>query len=297
MANENRPTTLRMRRIKNVAGVAAGAFCSDTISGIANNVHYIMFTAKAAGGAVLTRAQLITDIARMCIKLDGTPIFNVRTTAILDLYKYYGDYLGALAAPLGTIVVPFVRPNMPAFDVGRAFALGLKKNADPNNHQFHTLSYELTCNAGLVTAASIEVYVFHDIYDPESPGLHVRTLEQTRSNTATGEETITDLPRTQVGALAYHWAAGTCTSLRVIKNGVVIVDNIDINTYAILQGMAKRTPQAGYAHLDLALTNDLNGFEALGAGVTEWDVRPTWSAAPGAGYVLLSETIHDGING
>lgn len=297
MANENRPTSLQIRKLKNVSGIAASAFCSDVIAGVENNVHFIIFLAKAAGGAVLTRAQLITDFARVTIKLDGTPIFNVATTAILDLYKYYYDYMGALAAPLGCLVIPFVRPNMPAFDVGRAFALGLKKSPDPNDHQFHTLSYELVCNAGLVTASTVQVYVMHDLYDPETPGLHVRTLELTRSNTATGEEVITDLPKSHVGALAYHWAAGTCTSLKVIKNGVMRLDSVDVNAYALAQDMAKRTPQSGYTHLDFALSNDLNGYEPLGAGVVSWDVRPTWSGAPGAGYVLVTEEIHDGIVG
>ena len=42
--------------------------------------------------------------------------------------------------------------------------------------------------------------------------------------------------------------------------------------------------------------SDLNAYEALGAGVTEWEVAPTWSVAPGAGYVVVSEEIHDGVS-
>ena len=301
MANENRATTLWHRAQKDVSGVAASARCSDVISGIEANIHYLMFTAYAAGGAVLTRDQLITDFSWLEIKLGNEVIFHLTPTRLLDLYKYYWDYLGALAAPLGTLVVPFVRPNMPAFDLGRAFGLGLKRSADPNDHTTHTLSYALQCAAGLVTASRVSVNVIHDLYDPEPPGLHVRTLEYTRSHTAASIERITDFPKSHVGQLAYHWGAGTCTNLLVKKNGVVMLDSIDpAAPYAILQDMCKRTPQAGYTHLDFAMTpsvgSDLNAYERLGAGVVEWEVSPTWSVAPGAGYVVVSEEIHDGVS-
>jgi hypothetical protein len=297
MSNENRPTTVWTRQQGNVPNVAASGRGSMVLSGIANNLHYLFFLFRAAGGAVLTRAQLITDIARFEIKMGTEVIANVTTTRLLDLYKYYYDCYGALAAPLGVIPIPFIRPKMPAWDVGRAFGLGLKKNADPNDTQLHTLSYTVTFNAGLVTAATGELWVGHDIYDPETPGLHVRTIEITKSQTGTGVDRIVDLPRTHVGTLAYHWDAGTCTNMTVIKNGQVIMDNVNMNVMAIMQDMAGRTPQTNYTHLDFALSNDMNGYERLGAGVVEWDIRPTWTAAPGAGYTLLCEEIHDGVAG
>jgi len=297
MPNENRPTTVWTRQQSGVPNVIASGRGSNVLSGIANNLHYLYFLARAAGGAVLTRAQLITDIGRIQVRMGTETIVNATVTELLDLYKYYYDKFGALAAPLGVIVVPFIRPNMPAWDVGRAFGLGMKKNADPNDGQLHTVSYEVTFNAGLVTAATVDLWVGHDIYDPEPPGLHVRTLEITRSHAAVGIERIVDLPRTQVGALAYHWQAGTATAFTVIKNGQTVVDGVDVNVMAIQQDMAGRTPQAGIWSLDLALSNDLNGYERLGAGVVEWDVRPTWGVAPGAGYALLCEEIHDGVAG
>jgi len=296
MANENRSTTLWHRQMPTVPGVAASARCTDVIAGIENNIHFIVLNARAAGGAVLTRAQLITDISFVEVRLGAEVIYHLSATRILDLYKYYWDKFGALAAPLGNLVIPFIRPNMPAWDVGRAFGLGLKRSADPNNHDVHTLSYTVQCTAGLATAATIDVDVHYDLYDAEPPGLHVRTLEYTRSFAAAAQERITDLPKSHVGQLAYHWDVGTCTNLSVLKNGVQLLDNINVNSYAIMQDMAGRTPQAGYTHLDFALSNDLNGYEALGRGVIEWDVRPLWSVAPGAGYTLISEEIHDGVN-
>jgi hypothetical protein len=174
----------------------------------------------------------------------------------------------------------------------------MKKNADPNNFELHTLSYAITFNAGLATAATGEVYVVHDRYAPEPPGLHVRTLEITRSHAAVSQERIVDLSRTQVGVLAYHWApTGVCSYMTVIKNGQAIVENLNNNARIIQQSMFGRTPQATYTHLDFALTNDLNGYEPLGAGVIEWQVLPTWTTAPGAGYSMVCEEIHDGVAG
>ena len=301
MANENRATTLWHKQFKSAPNIGASGRSSDVLSGIENNIHFLMFEARSAADAVLSRAQMITDFAWLEIKMGSDVIYRMTPTHGLDLYKYYFDHLGALAAPLGTRVVPFVRPNMPAFDVGRVFGLGLKKTADPNDHTLHTLSYTLMCNAGLVTAATVTVHALHDLYDPEPPGLHIRTVEYTRSHTAASIERITDFPKTHVGQLAYRWDAGTCTSIRVKKNGVVLLDDMrPTGALAIWQDMCKRTPQTGYTHLDFALTpgvgGDLNGYERLGAGVAEWEVAPTWSVAPGAGYTVVSEEIHDGIS-
>jgi len=292
------PTGLITRQQGNVPNVAASGRGSNVLSGIANNLHFLTFLFRAAGGAVLTRAQLLVDVARIEVRMGAEPIVSATVTQLLDLYKYYWDKFGALGAPLGCIVVPFIRPNQPAFDIGRAFALGMKKNSDPNNYELHTLSYTVVFNAGLVTAATGEVYVEHDRYAPEPPGLHVRTLEITKSHTAVSQERIVDFPRTQVGVLAYHWApTGVCTNITVIKNGQTILENVNTNVMQIQQDRAGRTPQATYTHLDFALSNDLNGYEPLGAGVVEWQVLPTWSTAPGAGYSVVCEEIHDGVAG
>jgi hypothetical protein len=85
--------------------------------------------------------------------------------------------------------------------------------------------------------------------------------------------------------------------MTVIKNGQAIVENLNNNARIVQQSMFGRTPQATYTHLDFALTNDLNGYEPLGAGVIEWQVLPTWTTAPGAGYSMVCEEIHDGVAG
>jgi hypothetical protein len=300
MSNENRATTVWTRQQANVTNVVASGRGSNILSGIANNLHCLYFHARAAGGAALTRAQLITDIGSIQIRVGTELVVNATTTTLLDLYKYYYDCYGALAAPLGVIPVPFVRPHMPVWDIGRAFALGMKRNADPNDPNLNTVAYTVVFNAGLVTAATVEVYVAHDLYDPEPAGLHIRTLEITRSNTATGVERITDFPRVQVGVLAYHIAVGTCTNITVIKNGGIVMDNIHADIAALQQDQAMRTPQALYTHIDFAAVRgggDLNAYERLGPNVVEWDVRPTWTVAPGAGYTVVCEEVHDGIGG
>lgn len=298
MPNLATPTNVITRQQGNVPNVVASGRGTNVLSGIANNLQSLMFLFRAAGGAVLTRAQMITDIVRVEIKMGSETIVSATTTQLLDLFKYYYDCYGALAAPLGVLVIPFTRPHMPIWDLGRAFALGMKKNADPNNYDLHTLSYTVVFTAGLATAATGEVYVEHDRYAPEPPGLHVRTLEITRSHAAVSQERIVDLAKTQVGVLAYHWApTGVCSNMTVIKNGQTIIDNVNMNVMQIQQEKAKRTPQATYTHLDFSLSNDLNGYEPLGAGVIEWDVRPTWTTAPGAGYSMLCEEIHDGVAG
>ncbi len=287
------PAVTRMRRFGDVPNVGASGFGSGIIN-IRKTVQALRFHCLSAAGAVLTRAQMITDIASIRILMSGTPIVDLTTTQILDLYKYYLDSNVALAAPQGDLVIPFGRWMLPVWGLNRAFGLGMIRK---NGQSYHTLSYEVTFTAGLVTLATMEIHVEHDIFKEEPLGYHVRRLRTTRSFAGTGEQVIDDLPRTPFGVLAYHFdlTAGTLLRMTVIKDGELIYDQTPYDTIQVKAKEAGRTAQAAMASIPFDLSNDLNGYEELGPAVREWSIKPNWSVAPGAGYFIVSEEIWDDI--
>ncbi len=283
----------RLRRYGDVPNVGASGFGTGVIN-IKKTVQSIRFRALSGAGAPLTRAQLIADIASVRILMSGTPIVDLTATQILDLYKYYLDAKVALAAPLGELVIPFGRWDLPAWGLNRAFGLGMVRK---NGGGYHTLQYEVTFTAGLATAATVEVHVEHDLYAEEPLGYHVRRLRTTRSFAGTGEQVIDDLPRTPHGVLAYHFdlTAGTLARMTIIKDGDLVYDQTPYDTITVKAKESGRTVQATMASIPFDLANDLNGYEELGSGVREWMVKPNWSVAPGAGYFIVSEEIWDDV--
>jgi hypothetical protein len=292
------PTTTRWKHIGTLGGIAASAAPAMDIN-IPNNIHSLYCVCRAAGGAVLTRAQMITDIASIQVQLNGEDIYNLTMTHNLDLYKWQFDRFGALAAPLGVIHIPFTRIGLPAWDLNRAFAVGMLRNSGSGLNNM-TVRFFLT--AGLTTMASMRIYAEYDLYDPEPTGAHIRTLRYTSSFAGTGEQFITtEVNHAQAGILAYHFigvvpGTGTVTFFTVTKNNQFIREYADYDALQIEMDRAGRTPQTNYIHLPFDLNNDLNGMERLGPDVS-WVIRPTWTVAPGVGYTIIAEEVHDGIPG
>jgi hypothetical protein len=207
------PTTLRAWRQANLNSVAASAV-NNFVVATKNNVHAIMLYFASAVPAALTRAQLITDVATVKAWLNGELIFDRTATEALDEYKYHFDKFGALAAPLGVIVIPFMNHNLPVFDQRRGYALGMAKSGGGYN----TLTVEVTMTAGVATAATGEVHVVTDVYPQEVTGLHMRRLRTTRDLTGTGWMHVPNLKKEFYGIAAMHIVDGNPTRLSVAKD-------------------------------------------------------------------------------
>jgi hypothetical protein len=283
------PTTLRTWRYANLASVAASAVQTFPIE-TSNNIHAILLYFASAVPAPLTRAQLITDVATIRAWLNGDLIYDRTATQALDEYKYHFDKFGALAAPLGAIVIPFMNFNLPIFDHRRGYALGMLNPRGGNNN----LELEVVMTAGVATAATCEIHVISDVYPPEQTGLHMRRLRTTRDMAATGDIYITNLPRDYYGiaTLAIVTAAGNLDRFSVTKNREFIFKETHLDVHRLAQDMAGRTPQAGYEHIDFSLGNDLHSIERLAGAVGEWNVIPHALIAPGLGTVILTEEVH-----
>lgn len=289
------PSVLQTWRFGNLASVAASAVNTFQIQ-TGNNIHEILLRFSTAAGVTLTRAQLITDVASVRAWLNGDLIFDRTATQILDDYLYLWAKYGAMAAPLGTLPITFMNHRMPVWDQRRGFALGMmKSNGTPGVGPYNTLTVEVTMTAGVATAAIGEVHIVSDQYAQEATGMHIRRLRTTRDLMAAGANIINDLPRTHYGLLAVHVVtAQVMTRLEVVYDNSYLYRDLSADCLAILMDQAGLTPQTGYAHIPFDLGEDIwSNFPF--AGLSKFELVPTFAVAPGAGTTILTDEIWDGV--
>jgi hypothetical protein len=287
--------TMQVHDLGNVPAVA-GASVNNVQIHLGNNLHALVFHALSAVPAPLTRAQLIADVVGIQAFLDNELIYDRTATECLDDYLRDFSHLGAMAAPLGVLWVPFVDWHVPVYEQKRGFSIGmLKRGSTMQNPRWHTLTYVLTMTAAPATAAQIQVRAICDTRDPEETGIHMRRLRQTRNIAAVGLNHVNDLPTNYYGINAYHvvTAAGNIRSVSVQKDSRFVMLNADVDVLDTLSDQACRTPVAGYSSIYFNQSRDLHGCERLRNAVVNWDVQLTCAIAPGAGTVILSEEVHD----
>jgi hypothetical protein len=281
----------------NVGSVAPAAV-NNAVIPCGNNIHAIMFHALSVVPAPLIRAELIADIASIQIELNGELIYDRTVTECLDEYKGEYDKFGALAAPLGTLVVPFTDLRLPIWEQRRGGAIGmLRQGSTAQNPTWNVMTYRLTMDATVATAVQVEVRVLCDRRPPETTGLHIRRLRTTRNIGAVGDNHLNDLPTNFYGINRYDvvTAAGNITSVTVDKDNARVINNAHVDVLDIINDQAGWTPQAGYQTILFNQAADLQGCERLRGAVVKWDMILNCAIAPGAGTVILSEEVHDTI--
>lgn len=297
MTNETMPmpAILNTWHWGNLASVAAGAVNTFVVN-VGNNIHALKLYFASVVPAPLTRAQLITDVASVRMWLNGDLIFDRTTTQILDDYKWDFDKFGALAAPLGCLVVSCMMNNLPVWDLRRGAALGmLKSNGVPGVGPYNTLTVEVAMTAAPATAVLGEVHVIHDMYAQEPTGLHMRRLRTTRDLMAIGDNFIRDLPLSATGLAAMHIVTAAVDRVWVLADNRYIYNDLELNTLTIMADEAGRTPQAGYTHIPFDLGNDLHSYLPF-RGLSKLIVNAhTPAAAPGAGTVILTDEIWESV--
>jgi hypothetical protein len=289
------PTVLQTWRFGALNSLAASAVNTFQIQ-TGNNVHEVLLKFNSVVPAPLTRAQLITDVAGVRAWLNGELIFDRTTTEILDDYLYTWSKYGAMAAPLGVLPISFLNHRVPVWDQRRGYALGmLKTGGTPGKGPYNTLTVEVRITAGIATAVTSEIHVVSDMYAEEPTGLHIRKLRTTRDLLVAGENNINDLPRTHYGLLGLHIVtAQALTRVQVLYNSSFLYQDLDADSLSIMMDQSGLTPQAGYAHVPFDLGEDLwSNFPY--SGLSKFEVRPTFGVAPGAGTVILTDEIWDGV--
>lgn len=287
------PTILSTWRYGNVPSVAASAD-NQFVLPVGDNVHAIMFTFLSAVPAPLTRAQLIIDVARLQLLLNGEVIYDRTATEALDEYLHYFSKYGAMAAPLGTIVCDCMNYTLPVFDQRRGAALGmLKSNGVPGQGPYNTLTARVVMTAGVATAATCEIHIVTDLYPQEATGMHVRRTRTTRDLGAAADNWISDLPRSAYGLINLRVTDTGIDRIDVIADSRYIYRDINWQTLQILLDQAGLTPQvATYTDIPFNLGNDIHSCLPY-RGLSKLLINLHATVAPGAGTVLLLEELWD----
>lgn len=270
----------------NIQGIAAGAVATGNIP--TTGTHYATFLYCLSGAGVpLTRAQMIADIGDIKIRINGELIVEASATFLLDLQKYYGDAnVAAIAGNVdGVIPIFWTRPFYATESERSIFALGME---DVSSFQVD------------VSVTAVAVLSTIQVYSQVTPerrrfGQHFRINRFPQAFGATGVHEITTLPKegNDVAYTVLHvgpGAAGSVSQATVKIGGNNVYENVSGGLAQVIGGTQRRAPQAGYHHIDFAVSNDLNGMIPM-AGVKDWRQQITWITAAPVTYDIYTERI------
>ena len=271
-----------LKKQPNIRGIAAAAVATGEIP--TSGTHYATYLrCLSAAGVPLTRAQMITDIGDIVVRIDGEQVVEASVTFLLDLQKYYGDAFGAGNVD-GIIPIFWERPHLVSEQERGIFAIGMQ-DVDSFTIDVSILGIAVLSSIEVLAEVTPEVRRF---------GQHVRISRFPQAGlAAAGVQEITNLPKEgdRVAYLAMHIEEGASTIDLVTAKigGNDIYDEVDPGLNAVLLARAKRALQAGYFPVDFSLSNDLSGMIPM-AKVQDFRQQITWAGVAG-NYSIYTERI------
>jgi hypothetical protein len=250
--------------------------------------HYLRFL--TAGGVEVTQAQIESEITNIRLKINGDSIIDLKPAEINMLQGYNGDFKGA-SVIAGIMKINFVPRNLPAA-ARKRYALGMAG--------ITSVVYEITCGT-LVNIAKVESYVV--LTNETAPlGTHIRLLSQPITFDGTGDNWVTDLPKTPGMAFkAFHIDVTTGT----LDYSTLTVDqqNIIFEVPAKVQQAHLenhyRNPQTNWRHYSFDQNDELMSFLPMTykenntvKNVNDLRLKNRWSVTPGGSYRVIMEQIH-----
>lgn len=278
----------RLIKQPSVRGIAAGAKATVEIPTTGTHL-YLLLRCKTAAGAALTVAQMKAAINLITIRLNGVAKYEGTAKFFLDRQKYYGDAHGAGNVD-GIIAIPYIRQHLPTLEGRMVTAWGMQDITS------YTVDIDVVTVASL---ASIEVLSEVDM-TPRRLGQHIEIRRHPFNFANTGLDEINSLPRfakpgnlNDSGYLAMHIEAGngTFSNVTVKVNNEDYFQEVDPNLNKVYLQSLKRTPQAGYFHIDFARNNNLLSLLPM-SGVQDFRQQITWITAAPDNYNVYAETIH-----
>ena len=275
----------QIKRQPSMLGILAGATAAINVP--TTGTHYALFLeCLGAAGVALTRAQMINDIGNITIRIDGTEIYTVTATFLLDLQLYYGQAIGA-GNVNGYIPIYFAPMWLNSFAERSVYALG--------TNNVGVISVEVQCNAAMATLTNLNV--FSEVTPEVRPlGQHIRILRYPQIwGVVGGIQEITTLPKlgNSVAYKALHIqtpGASIINQATVQIGGNAIFDQVPAALDVVMLAKEFRTVQALYYHVDFAKNRDLTSFLPM-AGVQDFRQNLTWAVAAPNNYDIFAETI------
>jgi len=270
-----------------------GAGDKVTIDLTAAGVHHALFLDfRKAAAATMTEAEIIADVGKILIKVDGEPKIEMLASEAIDLCKYYRDKDGANTM-VSVLPIWFTRYNFNELSDRALIAYGM---ADVRSF---TAEIDITAVA---TLASITPRSYIEPDNTRKLGKHLCIRRLTDYFNALGVQQIDKkLPYGQadVGMFAIHFGkgagAGTFKSVTVKASAGQGVDS-DIYPEmlkALHDQLLKdcgRTIQAGWYHVDFALTNHPAGYLPIGP-LTNLRADIEWATNAPLSFPILCEEV------
>ncbi len=274
----------QVKRLAGLQGIAAGQIAVAEIPAT-GTIYSVYLVPRAAAGGGLTRAQMITDMGNVVLKVNGQAIIDADITSILDRQLFYG-----MPFANGNLPLYFFRPGM-ATDAERSlFALGTQ-DVDSISIEVNILGVAVLVTCDLYVEVSTEL---------RRLGQHIRFIRYPSTFAAVAQQEITTLPKDdpQLAYLAHHITLGATPG--VIGWVTVKVGGNDIHdqvTPAVNGDLLRRegfAQQAAYYSVCYNRSRDLLTGMLPTAGVRDFRLRVNWTTAPAA-FNIYSEEIH-GLN-
>jgi hypothetical protein len=274
----------QIKRQPSMLGIAAGNTAAVNVP--TTGTHYSLFLeCLGAGGVPLNRAQIIADVGNIVVRIDGTEIYTVTATFLLDLQLYYGQAIGA-GFVAGYIPIYFAPMWLPSFAERSIYALGT------NNIGVISVEVQVVAVAVLTT-----INVYSEVTPEIRPlGQHIRIKQFPQVfGVAAGIQEITTLPKegNSVAYKALHIqtpGASIITQATVQIGGNAIFDQVTAGLDTVLLAKEFRTVQPLYYHVDFAKNRDLTSFLPM-AGVQDFRQNLTWAVAAPNNYNIYAEQI------
>lgn len=280
-----------------LAGIVTDALCTMEI-GTKFNHHGLLLDCRTAAGVALKKSEIETqvDTISLSVKVKDGPnirlLKEIPVEVIFDILNEYREQWKSAynynAALLGILYIPFTRPELGILVDPSALVLGML------DIDSYLLQVKLKTLGEPAALASIAVIPEVDKGPARPLGEHIRFERWERAFGSTGIEHVTELPfgEPNTAMLGYHidqGATGTIDDVEVRFDGQIMHDPLNIAQNALLLHRAKRTPVAGYFHVDF---NRWGG--ALPVGVAKsFRQKFNWNiaAAPNS-YDVYTEMIY-----
>ena len=270
-----------------------GAGDKVTINLTAAGVHHALYLDfRKAAAATMTEAEIIADVGKILIKVDGEPKIEVLASEAIALSKYYRDKNGANTM-VSVLPIDFLRANFNNLADRQLMGYGM---ADVRS---------FTCEIDITAVATLASITPRSYIEPDNTrrlGRHLCIRRLTDYFNATGVQQIDKkLPYGQpdVGMFAIHFHQGAGAG--VFKQVTVKASagqGVDSDIYpemlkALHDQLLKdngRTIQTEWFHVDFALTNDPTGYLPIGP-LTNLRADIEWATNAPLSFPILCEEV------
>jgi len=255
------------------------------------NQHGLMLDFTKAAGAMMTQAEILTDVDHISLTLKERGKDNVRllkeipASVLFDIPNIYREQSRSTYTYAGCLYIPFTREGLGKLVDPNALVVGMR---DIEHYMINVKFKD-------VVLTTVLVGVIPEIdRGPQRPlGEHIRIGKWERSHNDISVESVTELPfgEPNTAMLGYHidlGATGVCDDVEVRFNEELLHDPLTIAQNNILLHRAGRTPVSGFFHVDFNRKGS-----ALPVGIaTSFRQKFNWSVAPNA-YEVYTEMVHN----